>query len=103
MLVLTRKQQESLLIGDNIKVSIVRVRGNSIQLGIEAPKSVRVMRSELLDREQASSLKESPAGSCRSAGTGDDRPGELSASDLASQPTTCQGTALVAADLTAIF
>ena len=59
MLVLSRKPNQSIHIGDGIKVKITKVRGNVIQLGIEAPKSVRVMRSELLEEGSASSEKSS--------------------------------------------
>src|SRR5436309_6123333 len=47
MLVLTRKVQEQIQIGHNIKVTIVRVKGHSVRLGIEAPDNVRIVRSEL--------------------------------------------------------
>ena len=47
MLVLTRKKEEKLAIGDNITVTILKVKGNSVQIGIEAPRDVRVLRSEL--------------------------------------------------------
>jgi carbon storage regulator CsrA len=47
MLVLTRKVQEQIKIGDNITITIVRVKGQSVRVGIEAPFDVRVMRSEL--------------------------------------------------------
>lgn len=47
MLVLTRKQDEQILIGDDIVVTILRVKGNTIRVGIEAPKGVRVIRAEL--------------------------------------------------------
>ena len=47
MLVLTRKLQERVQIGDNITISILRVKGNSVRIGIEAPKDVRVVRAEL--------------------------------------------------------
>ena len=47
MLVLTRKTNEEILIGDNIKLTLVRVRGNSVRIGIEAPKDVRIVRGEL--------------------------------------------------------
>jgi carbon storage regulator len=50
MLVLSRKPDQTVFIGENIKVTIVRVRGNVVSLGIEAPKSVRVMREEIVDR-----------------------------------------------------
>jgi carbon storage regulator len=47
MLVLSRKQQEQIKIGDQITVTIVRVKGNTVRVGIEAPRDVRVVRSEL--------------------------------------------------------
>ncbi len=53
MLVLTRKPNQSIRIGDDITVNVVRVRGNTIQLGIEAPRQVNIVRSELLEHESA--------------------------------------------------
>ena len=47
MLVLSRKQQEQIKIGDQITVTIVRVKGNTVRVGIEAPRDVRVVRAEL--------------------------------------------------------
>jgi len=47
MLVLTRKTQEQIQIGDNITITIIRVKGQAVRVGIEAPKDVRVMRAEL--------------------------------------------------------
>ena len=51
MLVLTRKADEQILIGDDIKITLVRIRGNSVRIGIDAPRDVRVMRGELVRRE----------------------------------------------------
>jgi carbon storage regulator CsrA len=51
MLVLTRKANEEILIGDDIKITLVRIRGNSVRIGIEAPREVRVVRGELVDRD----------------------------------------------------
>lgn len=51
MLVLTRKTQEEILIGDSIRISIVRIKGNTVRLGIEAPRDVRVVRAELPPHE----------------------------------------------------
>ena len=48
MLVLSRKHNETLHIGNDIVITIVRVRGNSVRLGIQASKEVHIMRSELL-------------------------------------------------------
>lgn len=56
MLVLTRKMDEQILIGDNIKITLLRVRGNSVRIGIEAPRDVRVVRSELKRLAEEASL-----------------------------------------------
>ena len=48
MLVLTRKLMEKLVIGDNICVTVVRIEGGQVRLGIEAPTNVRIIRSELV-------------------------------------------------------
>lgn len=47
MLVLTRKLEEQIRIGDDITISILRVKGNTVRVGIEAPRAVRVVRGEL--------------------------------------------------------
>ncbi len=47
MLVLSRKLQEGIVIDQNIRVTVLEVRGNRIRLGIEAPTAVTVRRSEL--------------------------------------------------------
>ena len=47
MLVLTRRKFETLCIGDNIKVTVVAIRGDKVRLGVEAPKDIRVQRNEL--------------------------------------------------------
>jgi carbon storage regulator len=49
MLVLTRKLQESIVIGGNISVTVVSIRGNQVRLGITAPRSVGIYRAELSD------------------------------------------------------
>lgn len=47
MLVLTRKQKEVIKIGDSITVTILRVQGQAVRVGIEAPQEVRIVRGEL--------------------------------------------------------
>ncbi len=47
MLVLTRKAGQTLVIGENVRVTVLSVKGNTIRLGIEAPKEVSVQREEL--------------------------------------------------------
>ena len=52
MLVLSRKLNESIIIDDVIKITIVEIRGDKIRLGIEAPKHVAVHRREVYDAIQ---------------------------------------------------
>ena len=49
MLVLTRKAGQSLTIGDNIKLTLLSIEGDRVSIGVDAPRSVRVFRSELLE------------------------------------------------------
>ena len=49
MLVLTRKVDESIVIGDNIVVKVIAVENGVVKLGIDAPKEISIMRSELLE------------------------------------------------------
>ena len=48
MLVLTRKQSEKIRIGENITITVIRTKGKSVRLGIDAPNNVSVLRGELL-------------------------------------------------------
>jgi carbon storage regulator CsrA len=52
MLVLTRKIDEEIIVGDNIRLRILSTRGNSVRVGIEAPPSVHIKRGELADADQ---------------------------------------------------
>ena len=54
MLVLSRKTGEAITLADNITVRVVQVRGGRVQLAIDAPKSVRIIRQELLSQPPAS-------------------------------------------------
>jgi carbon storage regulator len=47
MLILSRKQDESITINDNIKIMVVEIRGDKVRLGIEAPKEISVHREEI--------------------------------------------------------
>jgi len=53
MLVLTRREGERILIGDNISVTVVRILGEGVRLGIEAPPQISVIRNELKDKRDA--------------------------------------------------
>jgi carbon storage regulator len=64
MLVLSRKVNERILISDSIVLTVVRVEGGAVRIGIEAPRGVGIVREELLPRaaEATPSLRrESPA------------------------------------------
>lgn len=52
MLVLSRKKNEQILIGDDISLVVVEIRGDKVRLGIEAPQQVQVHRSEVYDAIQ---------------------------------------------------
>ena len=49
MLVLTRKPGERLVIGDNIVITVVEIKGDNIRIGIDAPSEVKVYRGEIYD------------------------------------------------------
>jgi len=51
MLVLTRKTEQKIQIGNDITITILRVKGQAVRVGIEAPKSMRVLRAELPPRD----------------------------------------------------
>ena len=52
MLVLSRQRDESIMIGDDVKITIVDVRGDKVRLGIEAPKRIPVHRMEIYEAIQ---------------------------------------------------
>lgn len=49
MLVLTRRIGESVLVGDEIEVTVLDVKGDSIRIGIKAPRETRIQRAEIVD------------------------------------------------------
>lgn len=52
MLILTRRVGESLMIGDNVTVTVLGVKGSQVRVGIDAPKDVTVHREEIFKRIQ---------------------------------------------------
>ncbi len=50
MLILTRNQGESINIGEAVTVTVLGTKGGQVRLGIDAPRQIKVLRSELLDR-----------------------------------------------------
>lgn len=53
MLILTRRVGETLMIGDNVTVTVLGIKGSSVRLGIEAPREVPVDREEIAERKRA--------------------------------------------------
>ena len=62
MLVLSRQRDESIIIGDNIVVTVVDVRGDKVRLGIEAPREVSVHRREIYEAIQRENKQASQIG-----------------------------------------
>ena len=63
MLVLSRKKDEKIVIGDSITLMVIEIRGDKVRLGIEAPRDVTVHREEVYEaikREQAGEPKPNP-------------------------------------------
>ncbi len=56
MLILTRRVGESLIIGDDVVVNVLGVKGNQVRIGVDAPKDVTVHREEIYDRIQAEKI-----------------------------------------------
>ena len=52
MLILTRRLGEALMVGNEIKVTVLGAKGNQVQIGVDAPKDVVVHREEVYDRLQ---------------------------------------------------
>jgi len=50
MLILTRRVGESLIIGDDVTITVLGVKGNQVRIGVDAPRDVAVHREEILDR-----------------------------------------------------
>jgi carbon storage regulator len=62
MLVLSRKKDQALMIGDNIELTIIEIQGEQVKLGIKAPKNVPIYRKELFLEIQEENKKAASAG-----------------------------------------
>ena len=62
MLILSRKVNEKIMIGEDISISIIEIQGAHIRLGVDAPKTVKVFRQEVFDaiKSQNKAASESP-------------------------------------------
>jgi carbon storage regulator len=63
MLVLSRQKDESIIIGDDIEITIVDVRGDKVRLGINAPREISVHRKEIYEAIQREKAQQKAAGS----------------------------------------
>ncbi len=59
MLVLTRKSDESIRLGEDIKITVLEIRGNQVKLGIDAPSGVMIYREELYERIRSENISAS--------------------------------------------
>lgn len=77
MLLLTRKLGENIRIGDDVKITIVEVKGNHVKLGIDAPPSIKVHREEIYERIQQERQRAAREGQAENGGSGPgDGPGK---------------------------
>ena len=52
MLILSRKTNQTIRVGDSIEITVIEVRGDQVKIGVEAPQSVKVFREEIYDEIQ---------------------------------------------------
>ena len=57
MLILTRKQGESVAIGDEIQVTVVEIQGKQVKLGVKAPREIAVHRQEIYEKIQEENIR----------------------------------------------
>lgn len=81
MLILTRRVGETVMIGEDVSVTVLRVKGNQVRLGVNAPKNVSVQREEIFERMKLESGDEGARAEGRSGG--DSAPAAIVAGSVA--------------------
>jgi carbon storage regulator len=77
VLVLTRHPKQSIMIGDDIEVSVLSVTGNKVRIGIQAPSDVPVFRTEIyleIQQDREREAKPRPTGEAKPRPTGEAKP-----------------------------
>ena len=82
MLVLSRQRDESIMIGDDVEITIVDVRGDKVRLGITAPKKIPVHRREIYDAIQREKAEAQAAAQPSEPKTSQPVPGQEKAEDV---------------------
>lgn len=99
MLVLTRRPNESIIIANNIKITVVSVGPGRVKLGIEAPPNVRVDRKEIHDKiEQSADVLAAVSGGSAATDQQNTVVGHSGPDTTLFLPTNADGTTAVAAD-----
>ena len=90
MLVLSRQRDESIMIGDDVEITIVDVRGDKVRLGITAPKSIPVHRREIYDAIQREKAEKAQANSQAAAPQEQTPTAPVETRNLASLPSSVE-------------
>jgi carbon storage regulator CsrA len=85
MLVLTRKQQETIQIGENVTITVVRIKGNTVRVGIEAPRDVRVARGEVFGKQSTGKVSVVPTTDAEESST-DEPPADSTGEQTIDRP-----------------
>ena len=57
MLILTRKISEGIVVGDDINIKVLSVKGNQVRIGIDAPRDINIARDELLNKKESNNAR----------------------------------------------
>ncbi len=57
MLVLTRKSDQSIMIGDDIEIVVASIEGNTVRIGIKAPRDIKILRKETFDQVKLENIR----------------------------------------------